>query len=209
MHPKTMTAVAGLLLFPGAGGNADQHTLVALDAGLDVPVRRMEFDYRRQGRRFPDRAPKLIEEVRSQAEEFAAELGTTTAQLVLGGRSMGGRMCSMAVAEGLPAAGLALLSYPLHPPGKPDKLRVEHFGSIDVPTLFVNGDRDQFGTPEEFAAHIGAIAGEVTVHWLEGQGHDPKPRADAEIVAAVSTFLAALEGPLGPTGPPRAHRRRR
>lgn len=187
-----MTAVSGLLLFPGAGGRADQHTLVALEGGLQVPVRRMEFAYQRDGRRFPDRAPKLIAEVRAAAEGFAADLGTTMARLALGGRSMGGRMCSMAVAEGLPAAGLVLLSYPLHPPGKPDKLRVEHFGDMDVPALFVNGDRDPFGTPEEFEAHLGAIAGDVTVRWLAGQAHTPRPRADAEIVAAVAAFLAAL-----------------
>lgn len=186
------TAVAGLMLTHGAGGGADQHTLIALDEGLDLPVRRVEFGYRREGRRFPDRAPKLIAEVRSAAQAFAADLGTATARLVLGGRSMGGRMCSMAVAEGLPAAGLVLLSYPLHPPGKPEKLRVEHFSGMDVPTLLVNGDRDPFGTPEEFAAHIGAISGDVTVHWLEGQGHNPKPRVDAEIVAAVGSFLALL-----------------
>ncbi|MCE2512689.1 MAG: dienelactone hydrolase [Acidimicrobiia bacterium] len=189
-HENKPVAVAGLLLVPGAGGNADQHTLVALDAELGLPVRRIEFAYRREGRRFPDRAPKLIAEVRSGAEAFAADLGATTAELVLGGRSMGGRMCSMAVAEGLPAAGLVLLSYPLHPPGRPDRLRVEHFGDVNVPALFVNGDRDPFGTPDEFAVHLGAIAGEVTVHWLEGQGHDPKPRVDTEIVAAVGAFLA-------------------
>ena len=192
MRGEDSSGVAGLLLAHGAGGGADQHTLVALRDGLDVPVRRMEFRYRREGRRFPDRAPKLIAEVLAEAEALAAELGAAPARLVLGGRSMGGRMCSMAVAEGLPAAGLVLLSYPLHPPGKPDKLRVDHFGDIDVPTLFVNGDRDPFGTPEEFAAHLGAIGGEVTVHWLEGHGHDPKPKADSEIVAAVKSFLAAL-----------------
>ena len=190
MRGEDSSGVAGLLLAHGAGGGADQHTLVALQDGLDVPVRRMEFRYRREGRRFPDRAPKLIAEVRAEAEDFATELGAAPARLVLGGRSMGGRMCSMAVAEGLPAAGLVLLSYPLHPPGKPDKLRVDHFGGMDVPTLFVNGDRDPFGTPEEFGAHLAAIAGEVTVHWLKGHGHDPKPRADTEIVAAVAaTFL--------------------
>lgn len=184
--------VAGLLLTHGAGGGADQHTLVALEEALDLPVRRFEFGYRREGRRFPDRAPKLIPQVRAEAEAFAAELGTTTARLVLGGRSMGGRMCSMAVAEGLPAAGLVLLSYPLHPPKKPDNLRVDHFTSIDVPTLFVGGDRDPFGTPEEFAAHLSAIAGDVTVHWLEGQRHDPRPRVDTEIAAAVARFVTAL-----------------
>ena len=184
--------MAGLLLTHGAGGGADQHTLVALAEGLDMPVCRIEFAYRREGRRFPDRAPKLISEVRAEAKAFASELGASTAQLVLGGRSMGGRMCSMAVAEGLPAAGLVLLSYPLHPPGRPDKLRVEHFGGMGVPTLFVNGDRDPFGTPEEFAAHLGAIPGSVAVHWLEGHGHDPRPKADTEIVTAVAGFLAAL-----------------
>ncbi len=192
MAGRDKSPVAGLLLTHGAGGGADQHTLVALEDTLDLPVRRIEFTYRREGRRFPDRAPKLIAEARSAAETFAAELGTTTARLVLGGRSMGGRMCSMAVAEGLPAAGLVLLSYPLHPPGKPDKLRVDHFGGIDVPALFVSGDRDPFGTPEEFAVHLGAIAGSVTVHWLERQGHNPKPRSDAEFVSAVADFLAAL-----------------
>ena len=187
-----LTAPAGLLLTHGAGGGADQHTLVALEDGLGLPVRRIEFVYRQQGRRFPDRAPKLIAEVRSEAETFASDLGATTAQLVLGGRSMGGRMCSMAVAEGLTAAGLVLLSYPLHPPRKPDKLRVDHFGGIEVPALFVSGDRDPFGTPEEFAAHLGTIAGRVTVHWLAGQGHDPKPRTDAETVISVADFLAGL-----------------
>ena len=185
-------SVAGLLLAHGAGGGADQHTLVALEDSIDLPVRRFEFTYRREGRRFPDRAPKLISQVRTEAEAFAAEVGTATDRLVLGGRSMGGRMCSMAVAEGLPAAGLVLLSYPLHPPGKPDKLRVEHFGGIDVPVLFVGGDRDPFGTPEEFAAHLGAIAGDVTVHWLERQNHNPKPKANAETVAAVRSFLASF-----------------
>ena len=91
-----------------------------------------------------------------------------------------------------PRPGWYCLSYPLHPPGKPDKLRVEHFGDIGVPTLLVGGDRDPFGTPEEFAAHLGAIPGDVTVHWLEGKTHDPKPPADAEIVTAVQAFLAEL-----------------
>ena len=118
MAGQDKSPVDGLLLTHGAGGGADQHTLVALEDTLDVPVRRVEFTYRHEGRRFPDRAPKLIAEVRSAAETLAADLGTTTARLVLGGRSMGGRMCSMAVAEGLPAAGLVLLSYPLHPPGQ-------------------------------------------------------------------------------------------
>jgi len=184
--------VSGLLLAHGAGGGAGQHTLLALEQRLDLPVRRMEFAYRRQGRRWPDRAPKLVAEVRQRAREFARQLGVDIGELALGGRSLGGRMCSMAVAEGLPAAALVLLSYPLHPPKRPDRLRVAHFGEIDVPTLFVSGDRDPFGTPEELAAEIGAIAGPVTVRWLKGQRHEPKAAADDEIAGAVAAFLTTV-----------------
>jgi predicted alpha/beta-hydrolase family hydrolase len=111
---------------------------------------------------------------------------------VLGGRSYGGRMCSMAVAEGLPAAGLILLSYPLHPPGQPAKLRVEHLSRITVPVLFVSGVKDPFGSPEEFAAHVDGIQAPVTQVWLPG-GHDPR-NADPAIGAAVVDWLATLRG---------------
>lgn len=97
----------------------------------------------------------------------------------------------MAVAEGLPAAGLVLLSYPLHPPGKPERLRIGHFASIQVPCLFISGDRDPFGTPDELAAHLPAVEGPVTALWLEGEGHDPK-RSDAEIAEAVAAWLETL-----------------
>lgn len=191
--------VDGLLLTHGAGGGADHRTLVALEDHVEgqmgIPVRRMEFGYRAAGRRFPDRAPKLIAEVRAEAEAFAAQIGAPASNLVLGGRSLGGRMCSMAVAEGLDAAGLVLLSYPLHPPGRPERLRVEHFGAVDVPTLAVNGDRDPFGTPEELERELAAVAGPVTLTLLEGQRHDPTPAADAEIVTAVADFLRGISVP--------------
>lgn len=185
-----VSPVGGVLLAHGAGGGADHPTLVALEEQLDRPVRRMEFPYRRAGRRAPDRMPRLVESITSEAITFAAELGTTPQDLVLGGRSMGGRACSMAVAEGLPAAGLVLLSYPLHPPGRPDRLRVEHFGAIECPVLVVQGDKDPFGRPDELDAHLGAITGPVEVVWLTGAGHDPKGR-DGEIVAAVQRWLSA------------------
>ena len=187
-----MTPPAGLLLTHGAGGGADHRLLVALDEQLELPVRRMEFPYRAEGRKAPDRAPKLIASVVDEAARFAADLGCEPEQLAFGGRSMGGRICSMAIAEGLPACAVVLLSYPLHPPGKPDRLRIEHFPGLSVPTLFVNGDRDPFGTPDELAEHTPAIAGPVEVHWLEGQRHDPKPTFDDEIVAVVGRFLQSL-----------------
>jgi uncharacterized protein len=106
---------------------------------------------------------------------------------VLGGRSYGGRMCSMAVAEGQPAAGLVLLSYPLHPPGKPENLRTEHFPALRVPCLFVSGERDPFGSPAEFDEAVQAIPGPVTQVWLPG-GHDPRNQDEA-IAAAVKDWL--------------------
>ncbi|MBI2705503.1 MAG: dienelactone hydrolase [Actinobacteria bacterium] len=183
-----------MLLAPGAGASRDHHTLVAVEDGLaPFPVSRFDFPYRREGRRTPDKAPKAIACVVEEAVAMAASSGIAANQLVLGGRSYGGRMCSMAAAEGLPAAGLVLLSYPLHPPGKPDKLRVEHFARLDVPCLFVSGDNDAFGKPEEFEEHRETIPGPVTQVWLKG-GHDPRNQ-DRTIVDAIRTWLSSLGGP--------------
>jgi predicted alpha/beta-hydrolase family hydrolase len=99
-------------------------------------------------------------------------------------------MCSMAVAQGLPAAALVLLSYPLHPPGKPDRLRTEHFPHLDVPVLFVSGRGDPFGTPEEFERELAAIPGSVSTVWVPG-GHDPR-RYD-EVAGIVADWLKALD----------------
>jgi predicted alpha/beta-hydrolase family hydrolase len=107
---------------------------------------------------------------------------------VLGGRSMGGRMCSMAVAEGLPAGGLVLLSYPLHPPGKAENLRIEHLPQIAVPTLVVSGSSDPFGTPEELRHHLDTIDAPVTYVWVEGAGHDWKGR-DRQVAEVVAAWL--------------------
>jgi hypothetical protein len=104
---------------------------------------------------------------------------------------MGGRMCSMAVAEGLPAAALVLIAYPLHPAGRPDRLRVDHFPAIDVPCLFVSGTRDAFGTPDELTAHTAAIAGPLTHVWVEGGRHELKG-ADEQVAGTVRDWLAGL-----------------
>lgn len=192
-----MTTPAGLLLTPGAGASRESPALVTVeqtlaDAVPPLPVRRVDFPYRLEGRRMPDRAPVAVGHLRTEAAAWADELGVGTDRLLLGGRSYGGRMCSMAVAEGLPAAGLVLLSYPLHPPGRPEKLRVEHFGRIEVPTLFVSGDKDPFGTPDELASHVAAIPGAVTTVTLSG-AHDMRGVAREKAVAqAVATWVATL-----------------
>lgn len=187
-----MTAAGALLLAPGAGSDRDHPTLLAVEEAVrPLPVARVDFPYRREGRKAPDRAPKLVACVVEEAAALAERAGVEPSAIVLGGRSMGGRMCSMAIAEGLPAAGLVLLSYPLHPPGKPERPRTEHLPQLDVPCLFVAGTRDPFGSPEEVEEAVGAIPGPVTLAWLEGARHDPKGH-DEEIARIVADWVASL-----------------
>ena len=202
-----------LLLAPGAGSDRNHPTSVAIEAAVGgtgrLPVARMDFPYRKAGRKAPDRAPVLLEAVRAEAAALVAEAHIRPNRLVLGGRSMGGRMCSMAVAEGLPAAGLVLLSYPLHPPGKPEKLRIEHLPGIDVPTLVVSGTKDPFGSPEELEHHLAAVQGPVTHVWVDGAGHEWRG-LDQQVAGVVATWLRGgdvpgrIERPVRPAS--RAHR---
>jgi predicted alpha/beta-hydrolase family hydrolase len=180
-----------LLLTPGAGASRTHHTLVAIeDAVAPLPTERVDFPYRIAGKRAPDKAPVAVAHLVAEATRLVGRAGVAPDRLVLGGRSYGGRMCSMAVAEGLPAAGLVLLSYPLHPPGKPDNLRVEHFGALDLPVLFVSGTKDPFGSVDELDDHVRAIPGPVTQVWLPG-GHDPRNQ-DGVIAETVADWIASL-----------------
>jgi predicted alpha/beta-hydrolase family hydrolase len=107
---------------------------------------------------------------------------------------MGGRICSMVVGDEtdpLPAKGLVLICYPLHPPGKPDRLRVEHFPRLGVPCLFISGTKDPFGTPEELTEWTKVIPGPVTHHWMEGKGHDLKG-CDQRIATLVADWISEL-----------------
>jgi predicted alpha/beta-hydrolase family hydrolase len=188
--------VSTLVLFPGAGASRDQSTLVRLDEAVSAKrgwtVVRADFPYRREGRRAPDRPAVLMAAVRA---ELAAISGRQ--RVVVGGRSMGGRICSMvaAGADGEPPpkrlAGVVTISYPLHPPGQPEKLRVDHLADVAVPWLFVHGTRDPFGSPEELERWTATIRGPVTHHWVENRGHDLKG-ADRQVVDAVSAWLSSL-----------------
>ena len=180
-----------LLLFPGAGSSSAHSSLVAIEAAVDpMPCVRADFAYRLAGRKAPDRAPVLLQTVR----EAAAPLLAADKNLLLGGRSMGGRVCSLAVSDAtnpLPACGLVLICYPLHPPGKPESLRVEHFPRLRVPCLFISGTKDAFGSPSELEQWTATIPGAVTHHWLEGKGHDLKG-CDAVIATTVAAWIAEL-----------------
>lgn len=187
-------APAGLLLTPGAGSDRNHHTLIAIEnAVAPLPVERLDFPYRVEGRKAPDRAPKLIAAVVEAGERFATKSSLSPEHIVFGGRSMGGRICSMAVSEGLVAMGLVLISYPLHPPGKPDRLRVEHFPKLDLPCLFISGTRDPFGTPDELTDAINQIPGPVDIELIEGGRHD-LANADETITKAITAWLAGLRG---------------
>ncbi len=190
---------AGLLLTPGASGGRDHPALVAVEDAVAADdelagfgVLRHEFAYQRPV------IGNVVDELMADYAGLTEGLVGGAAEdrrrrMVLGGRSFGGRACSMAVAEGLPAAGLVLLSYPLHPPGKPEKLRVDHFGDIKVPCLFVSGDNDPFGTPAEFAKHLPKIGGEVSTVFVSGGGHNPASAARLEqIASAVTGWLRSL-----------------
>lgn len=180
-----------LLLFPGAGSSSTHSSLVAIEAAIAPMVCvRADFAYRKAGRKAPDRPPVLLQAVR----EAAAPMLAADDELVLGGRSMGGRICSLAVADAndpLPAKGLVLICYPLHPPGKPDTLRVEHFPCLHVPCLFISGTKDAFGTPSELEHWTATIPGPVTHQWLDGKGHDLKG-CDAIIASSVAEWIKSL-----------------
>ena len=190
-----MRAAEALLLTPGAGGGADHRTLVDIEDALSgrLPVRRHDFAYRRAGRRAPPRAARVVDELTGDLPQIAAELGVSPDGLVIGGRSFGGRVCSMAVADGARAAGLVLLSYPLHPPERPEGLRTEHFPLIRVPCLFVSGTRDPFATPDDLSEHTEAIRGPVTIRFIDGARHDPNTvAARRAVVEHVGKWLDSL-----------------
>ena len=181
-----------LLLAPGAGSSSENPALRAVEAAVaPLPVTRMDFPYRLAGRKAPDREPVLLEAVRDAAAATCAAAHIRANRLVLGGRSMGGRMCSMVVANGLRAAGLVLIAYPLHPPGRPEKLRTAHLPQLEVPCLFISGTRDTFGTPAELEVASATIPGPVTHVWIEGKGHELKG-ADAKVASSVAEWLRGL-----------------
>jgi predicted alpha/beta-hydrolase family hydrolase len=173
-----------LVLAHGAG--AGQHhafmtsTAGALaDRGVDVVT--FDFLYTAAKRRSPDRPPVLESTWRDVVAQVRALGLSRSATLVMGGKSMGGRIASQVLAsDDAPAAqGLVLLGYPLHPPGQPEKLRVAHLPSLRTPTLVVQGSRDEFGGADEVRSAFGVVPATVEWHVVAGGDHSFKVRRDA------------------------------
>ena len=190
-----MSPIQGVVLFPGAGSSSTHASLVAIEEKLaPLPVMRCDFPYRVAGKSFPDKTPVLVDSVRTQVRAFAAALDVPTSSLVIGGRSMGGRMCSMAVADAddpLEVAGVVLISYPLHPPKKPDNLRIEHLPRVSVPVLCVSGTKDNFGTPDELADAFSVVPGAMQWEWIENGRHELAGK-DHDVAHVLSQWIAPL-----------------
>ncbi|HWD55316.1 MAG TPA: alpha/beta family hydrolase [Acidimicrobiales bacterium] len=185
--------VAGLVVTPGASAGRDHSGLIAIEdtvTPVGIAVERVEFPGQAAGKRRTDPPAVCIETVRLATSALAARLEVATGRIAVGGRSFGGRMSSLAVADGLEAAALVLVSYPLHPPGKPDRLRTEHFPALDLPSLFVSGRRDAFASPEELERETAAIPGDVTLAFVDGD-HSLR-KSEREAATVVASWLAAV-----------------
>lgn len=196
-----------VLLVPGAGGSLDSEPLVALAevvASCGHAVVRANLVHHQEGRRAPRAETSVAGFVEILAAARAAVAGPTDEPWLLGGRSYGGRVASLAVAAGTPAAGLLLSGYPLHPPGKPDRLRVDHWPNVGVPCLFLQGDHDPMADLELLEASRRKLPRRSQLAVVTGGDHalrvtgarspDGVPRSPttalAEVEPAIRAWLA-------------------
>jgi predicted alpha/beta-hydrolase family hydrolase len=155
-------------------------------------VVRARFPYRIAGKRVPDRMPVLLASASETIETVRALRSAAGRALALGGRSMGGRVASMLVADGLEASGVVLLSYPLHPPGKTEKLRAAHLPQVSCPMLFVQGDRDTLCDLALLRPILEQIGPRAELSVFAGADHGMRKAAPSEIAAVVLDFLRRL-----------------
>lgn len=183
-----------LALAHGAGGTMHTPALKLYAESLaarDVGVVRFNFGYSEARRKAPDRQEQLEACYRAIANQIAVRTET----LYLGGRSMGGRIASHIVSAGFPAAGLVFLAYPLHPPGKPERIRDAHLYAISVPMLFLQGSRDAFAQPDLLRKTLERLP-TATLHVLENGDHGHKvpgrtpADVNAELVTATLDWMA-------------------
>ncbi len=199
-EPGDESSPVTLALAHGAGAAMDSSFMRTIAASLSkggLRVVRFEFPYMRRtrsdGRRRPPDGARILE---ATWREVIAELGNE--RLVIGGKSMGGRIASM-VADRENVLGLACLGYPFHPPGKPEKTRTAHLESLKTPALILQGTRDPFGKREDVSGY--RLSRQIRMHWLEDGDHSFKPRLKSgrtleqnleEAVEAMLEFVASL-----------------
>lgn len=197
-----------VLLAHGAGSDRNAPALMAVAdalAAAGIPSLRFDYPYRAAGRRAPDRPPKLEAATREAAAELSRRSGVPPERCVLGGRSMGGRICSVVVGaeeDPVPALGLLMLGYPLHPAGKPERRRDAHFPRLDLPVLFVSGTRDALAPRADLSRSARKVSGAVTFHWIETADHGYRPltssgRTSDDVVAEVAEVSVGWVRSLG------------
>lgn len=187
-----------LVLGHGAGAGQDSRFMIDFAtalASLGIDTVTFNFLYTEQGRRVPDRAPVLESCYRAVIETVTREVASGGRPLFIGGKSMGGRMATHVAAAdpALSLAGLVLLGYPLHPPGRPAERRDKHLPAIRRPMLFVQGSRDTFGTPDELMTVLDRLEPKPTLHIVDGGDHSFKvarSRNQAEVFHSVQQTIA-------------------
>ena len=194
-RPDSRGGGLGFAYAPGASSNLQDRFGAFLSEELlraNASCVRFQFPYMEARRRRPDRPPILEETWRSVIGWAAGKWD----RIVIGGRSMGGRIASQVVSQGTPVSGLALFAYPLHPPGRPDQVRDSHLAQISVPTLFCSGTRDAFASPAELSEAAARVP-RSRVHLLEGADHGfnvlkPSGRTRQEVWAEAVVYLLAF-----------------
>jgi len=188
-------AEATLMLAPGAGApmtSAWMSRVAELLADAGISVARFEFAYMR-AHKPPQKAERLVAEYEAAVANLL-EKGVTGGRLLIGGKSLGGRVASLA-AEALHAqgaiGGLVCLGYPFHPPGKPEQLRTQHLKALTCPALIVQGERDPFGGVAEVGGY--GLAPAIAVHWATDGDHDLKPRRSSGATLESNLAMAVQE----------------
>lgn len=170
-----------LVLAPGAGASVTSPFYEGFAdalAEVDVATLRFDFPYRRAGRPFPDREPVLRDAWRRAFDSGRDWAGPRGLPVAVGGRSMGGRIASLCVADGMAADALVLLAYPLHPPGRPERPRDAHLSDVRIPVLWMQGDRDPFATPDLLSTAVAKVAGPTTYVPIVGGDHGFRVRGE-------------------------------
>jgi uncharacterized protein len=191
------SAPATVLLAHGAGAPMDSPFMAAMAGGLAERgwrVLRFEFPYMAQRRldgkqRAPDRLPRLLDAFRQQVAALQGQ-----GPLVIGGKSMGGRIASLLVDELVAhgeVSGCVCLGYPFHPPGKPEQLRTEHLEALTTPTLILQGERDSFGKRSEVEAYL--LSSAIDVRWISAGDHSFKPTRSSGLSEAGNWQEAARQ----------------